>query len=283
MGFWSKLGKIALKAAPIAAAFIPGVGPLASMAIGGATAAASKKAGGGSWKDALLAGGTGAAEGYGRGIGPSKVGSTATQTGWKDKLGNILGGASDYRTPPFVPENQGGSYSSSRSYPGNRDTDYINQDIANVGRSGRSNGGISGFMDKLGGAKGIAGIAGAIGGGIALKKVLSRNDDENPPAESYGPGPEPREMGTSRFQRRMQRELGPVMGQANQNNPNLALSIGQGRMDAIRDQPFRGGYDVRTVTDYDENDEPIYNYTPMPRIGPGRRRRQAEYYGGGVR
>jgi hypothetical protein len=79
----------------------------------------------------------------------------------------------------------------------------------------------------------------------------------------------------------MSRELGPVMGQANQNNPNLALSIGQGRMDAMRDQPFRGGYDVKRVTDYNEDTgEPsAYEYNEMPRIGPGRRRRQDRYYG----
>jgi hypothetical protein len=70
MGFKSvmkKVGKVALKAAPIAAMFIPGVGPLASMAISAASNAASKKIEGGSWKSALGAGAIGAATGYGAG------------------------------------------------------------------------------------------------------------------------------------------------------------------------------------------------------------------------
>lgn len=84
MGFWGTLGKYALKAAPIAAAFIPGVGPLASMAIGGLSSAADTKLSGGSWKNALLSGGIGAGMGYAggkvKGIGPSgKVAQGATQ------------------------------------------------------------------------------------------------------------------------------------------------------------------------------------------------------------
>lgn len=85
-----KIGKVALKAAPIAAAFIPGIGPLASMAIGAGTAAASKKLEGGSLKDAVLAGGMGAAQGYGtgsaKGIGPSA--SVASKAG---KVANVMG------------------------------------------------------------------------------------------------------------------------------------------------------------------------------------------------
>lgn len=41
MGFWSGLGKILLKAAPIAASFIPGVGPLASKLIQAGTSVGS--------------------------------------------------------------------------------------------------------------------------------------------------------------------------------------------------------------------------------------------------
>jgi len=109
MGFWSALGKGLLKIAPIAASFIPGVGPLASMAIGAGTGALSKKASGGSLKDSLLAGGLGAASGYGagkiaQGIGPSasimdKVKSGANSfmgntsqsgSGWSNTLGSVL-------------------------------------------------------------------------------------------------------------------------------------------------------------------------------------------------
>lgn len=108
MGFWKGLGKVLLKAAPIAASFIPGVGPLAAMAIGGLSGAASKKIEGGSWKDALVSGGIGAASGFGagqvaKGLGPStgllgKIGSGAkTMLGGAQgtgKLGNILNLAS---------------------------------------------------------------------------------------------------------------------------------------------------------------------------------------------
>jgi hypothetical protein len=55
MSFWKKLGKIALKAAPIAANFIPMGGPLASMAIRGGIGAAAGAAGGGK-KGALIGG-----------------------------------------------------------------------------------------------------------------------------------------------------------------------------------------------------------------------------------
>jgi len=67
MGFKSvmgKIGKVALKAAPIAASFIPGVGPLASMAIGAGTSALSNKLEGGNLKSSLLAGAMGGASGY---------------------------------------------------------------------------------------------------------------------------------------------------------------------------------------------------------------------------
>jgi len=85
MGFWGKLGKIALKAAPIAAAFIPGVGPLASMAIAGGAGAASKKLEGGSWKQALGAGAMGA--------GTSALGSALSGAKLKDlgKLTSVKG------------------------------------------------------------------------------------------------------------------------------------------------------------------------------------------------
>ena len=105
MAFWKKLGKVALKAAPIAAAFIPGVGPLASAAIAGATSAASKKAEGGSWKDALLSGGISAGTGYGlgklagaakgaKGIGPSKDPSSFVKSDVAKVAGKVAGGGS---------------------------------------------------------------------------------------------------------------------------------------------------------------------------------------------
>jgi len=297
--FWNKLGKIALTAAPyVAAPFTGGASlmatGLANKAVGAwnerdARKQAEKGLGPSSFDRYIGMAGDVAGMASGAGamgkFGAGQYGGTSSGTSWQDKLRGVLD--QDYRTPPYVPEDQGGSYKSTRQYGGDGNTDYISRDIGDVAKSGRSKGGVSGFIDKLGGAKGIGAIAGGVGGAFALKKILDRdnapNISDNAPVD-YGTGPNPREMGTSRFQQRMRRELGPVMGQANQNNPNLALSIGQGRMDAMRDQPFRGGYDVRHVEDYDpDTGDPIYSYTPMPRIGPGRRRRQAEYYGGGGR
>lgn len=104
MSFWGSLGHILLKAAPIAALAIPGVGPLASMAIGGLASGAEKKLSGGSWTDALKAGGIGAGAGYVGGgglssIGPSSgalakltagAGGKVAGTGWEGTLGQGL-------------------------------------------------------------------------------------------------------------------------------------------------------------------------------------------------
>jgi hypothetical protein len=214
-------------------------------------------------------------------FGAGQYGGTSPSS-WQGKLGKAT---SVLDNPMVMSANSKGSARFGGGYAGNRAADYEGDDMYDSPMAASNKkGGVSGFIDKLGGAKGIGAIAGGVGGAIALKKILDSRSNEHdvPKAESYGPGPEPRDMGTSRFARQMRRQLGPVMGQANQNNPNLALSIGQGRMDAMADQPFRGGYDVRHVEDYDEETgDPIYSYTPMPRIGPGRRRRQAEYYGGG--
>lgn len=60
-GFWKKVGSAALGVAPIATAFIPGVGPLASLAIGAGTGAAKGAIEGGGLKGALTGAATGAA------------------------------------------------------------------------------------------------------------------------------------------------------------------------------------------------------------------------------
>jgi hypothetical protein len=75
------------------------------------------------------------------------------------------------------------------------------------------------------------------------------------------------------------RGLGPVMGRRDQNFPNLAESIGAGRQDAIRNQPWRGGYNIMT---YGNEPDEAGNYpeipVPMPPIYPtGRRLRQPEF------
>lgn len=238
MSFWGKLGKIALKAAPIAAAFIPGVGPLASMAIGGLSSGASSKLEGGSWKDALLSGGIGAGTSYGLG-----------------KLGSMKG---------LGPSNP---------------SSYVGKEVGNVAKAG--GGSALGRIFGSTAGKVALGAGGGLGGLALGRSIANRGDDNNEENYDYTRGGAPT-FGGDRFARQMRRQLGPVMGQTDQNFPNLAESIGQGRMDAMRDQPFRGGYDVRNTVDYDEEDNPIYEYTPMPRIGPNYRQpRQAQFYGGG--
>lgn len=74
------------------------------------------------------------------------------------------------------------------------------------------------------------------------------------------------------------RGLGPVMGRRDQNNPNLAESFGAGRMDAMRSQPFRQGYDITNYgpepTDDSAGNAPTETIVRMPPIYPtGRRRR----------
>lgn len=63
-GFWSKLGGALKFAAPIAASFIPGVGPIAGALISAGANAAGTKMQGGSWGDAALAGAVGGAAGW---------------------------------------------------------------------------------------------------------------------------------------------------------------------------------------------------------------------------
>jgi hypothetical protein len=95
MGFWGTLGKGLLKAAPIAASFIPGVGPIAGMAIGAGTRALSNKLEGRNPLAGAIEGGM-AGYGAGKGLGPSKLPMGAQgpmqSGGWQQKLGGILGG-----------------------------------------------------------------------------------------------------------------------------------------------------------------------------------------------
>lgn len=229
-GFFKGLGKVALKAAPIAAAFIPGVGPLASAAIGGATSAASKKLSGGSWKDALLAGGIGAGTSYGldkvagignvKGIGPSKdIAGVASKVAGKG--GGFTAGLGEFAKGA-------------------------------IGQGGK------GWQGALGGMLG-SNAPNIIGG------AFNRNQE---PSLSNNVGLPPYMMNLNgsndpRLARDMFRGLGPTMGSTNQNNPNLAMSLGQGRLEAIQNQPFRKGYEINYLGSDDET--PFK--TQMPAIG----------------
>lgn len=66
MSFWKKLGKGLKFAAPVAAMAIPGLGPVASMALSAGLGTAGAKMSGDSWKRSLLTGGIDAA---GTGVG----------------------------------------------------------------------------------------------------------------------------------------------------------------------------------------------------------------------
>ena len=228
MGFWGGLGKILLKAAPIAAAFIPGVGPLASMAIGAGTGALSKKLEGGSGKDILMGAATGGLAGYGsgkaaKGLGPSAKISDKIKTGIGRATGggssrNIPGGmgggwGGDGATPPYFPRNGGGG--GGNDSWGDTISGALERILASRGGGGEDIGiGPSGRTDPMSRRT-------SVGGG--------------------GRGPMGVPQGDVMFGGRMGRRIGPAMNQVDQSNPNLALSIGQGRSEAIRARRKLGG------------------------------------------
>jgi hypothetical protein len=105
MGFWGSLGKGLLKAAPIAASFIPGVGPIAGMAIGAATGAARGAMGGGGLKGAIGGGIQGATDAKAaKGLGPSM--STAGKIGEIGK--SAVGGMGSNQQPSPMQMGRGG-------------------------------------------------------------------------------------------------------------------------------------------------------------------------------
>ena len=250
MSFWSKLGHGLLKIAPIAAAFIPGVGPLASMAIGAGTSALDKKLSGGSWMDTLKAGAIGGATGFAgakipvKGIGPGK--------GFWSTAGNVAKRTGESVLARGLPMGGGGGQPMDER--GGNISRYANtlSNVMNQANFGGSNGNNQAYMRGQGGD--------SMGGNQQDQAV-------------------PRGGGVSSFGRRMQRQLGPVMGAEDQGNPNLALALGSGRMDAMRDQPFRSGYDVYSqgpepADDADGNIGPDI-VSRMPPIGRQRRQRVA--------
>ena len=144
MGFKSvmkKIGKVALKVAPIAAAFIPGIGIPLSMAISGAANAASTKLSGGTWGQAALSGGIGAGlgavgAGAAKGIGPTSsalskfaagsggkvagtgvigaLGQAASQVGTSAAMG-ALGGGGGSTVPTYSRGNESNTSTNSNT------------------------------------------------------------------------------------------------------------------------------------------------------------------------
>ena len=79
--------------------------------------------------------------------------------------------------------------------------------------------------------------------------------------------------GYNRFAQSARRTLGPIGGNLNQNNPNLADNIASGRMTAIRNQPFRQGSEV-TYTSKNDAGVDTTTTSKLPKIYPtGRRAR----------
>jgi hypothetical protein len=225
MGFWNKLGKIALVAAPyVAAPFTGG----ASLAFTGAANQAVKK-----WSEHDA---NNAAK---KGLAPSSF----------DKYLGMAG------------------------------------DVAGMAGGMGAFGGKSGtFGSNSFNAKGMSGWQNTLGKiGSASSNVLNQGQGQgygiNSGSPNAGGGYERGSIGPSqapgmnRFNRQAQRQLGPVMGNMNQSNPNLAESIASGRMDAMRNQPWRGGYDVQTQGD----DDQIIT-SRMPQISPFQRRQQQFSY-----
>jgi hypothetical protein len=233
------IGKVALKVAPYAAMAIPGVGPLAAMAISAGTSAASRKLEGGSWKDAALAGGIGGATGYMgakipvKGIGPSSGVAKAVTKGAiaknvAKKVGtSILTNAATGRQP------------------------------MDEGKSGPD--------------------WSTIVGGIVKDSITDhyRNSQAArtaPSSDSYTPSVS-RESGTIMPRGGYSYNDNP-MNQVDQRNPNLAQSIFQGRQQAIQNQPFRRGYDVTTnIGEPDAEGKYQTQVSRMPRIYSGNGRR----------
>lgn len=326
MGFWNKLGKIALTAAPYVAAPFTGGASLA------ATGLANKAVQKWSQKDAENA--------MAKGLAPSKfdsvlgkvgnIASTASMfipggqlgaigkagstgaklAGTAGKLSNfqkIMGGVSAATGGSYAPKSGGGS-----------DADYVRGDVNSVANrvnggggggwqgalnnilGGRNNpsiygndmpsqGGITGTLNRGGGNGSWQDALGSILGGYGRQALDSGGNNgggrQAPPDYNGGGG---------QAVPRQNPGLGPVMprggyrynqnpmNQLDQSNPNLSQAIFQGRQDAMRNQPFRSGYDVRTLIPGQGDAEDTISTNRMPPIYPnaggGRRRQQQAAY-----
>jgi hypothetical protein len=232
MGFWNKLGKVALQAAPYVAAPFTGGASLYAVP---ATQKIGQK-----WSE------HDANENAKKGLGPSSFDK------FLNTASNYTGMASSLGTPGI----SGGKYAPPTTFG------------KNAGKSSN--------VDK------IAGVLGGIGIGPSGGEGRYPMDEQYPgKSSSYGPnfrGAGQSQGGqTGRYDGYM-RGLGPVMGRRDQNVPNLAESIGAGRQDAIRNQPFRNGYDIisygpEPADDAEGNIGPEIR-TPMSPIYPNSSRRR---------
>lgn len=258
MSFLKTLGKVGLKIAPYAALAIPGVGPLAAAGIQAGIGAAQSKAGGGSWGDALKNAGVSGALSYvpGGKEGAGKVANTGVKGFLKQTGKNVLKGEAARTGIGAATKGIG---------PSNSDV-YISDDPRKGGIIGNTTPDVdyTGVLSRI------------LGGGNANTENtrVSPNGNQSPTDAMN----RSRGWATNANYEGNMRGLGPVMGRRDQNFPNLAESIGAGRQNAIRDQPFRQGYDVITHGP-EPTDDTLGNVGPeirtrMPTISPtGKRRR----------
>lgn len=230
MGFWGKLGKIALTAAPyVAAPFTGGASlafaPMANQAVGAWSAADAKK-------------------NAAKGLAPS---SFDKYLGLAGNVAGMAGGMGAF--------GKAGSTFGSSSFTGNNPN--LSGWQGTLGKIGNAAGQVMGGMNQMGG-----GSFNTNGGGYEQTGT------------GGAIGPSNNAPGMDRFRRQAYRQLGPVMGNMDQSNPNLAEGLAQGRMDAIKNQPWRGGYDTRVLG----NDGESVVTSRMPTISPFQKRQQQFSY-----
>lgn len=215
MGFWNKLGKIALQAAPyVAAPFTGGASLLAT----GMTQDLGNK-----WAQ------HDAQKNYEKGLGPSKFDQTlgtasgigSMASGMTGGFGGKLSGGGGIRGDVGNVANRAGGWQSKLGgmFGGN--------DMPSQGGGGGWQGMLNNIMNRVGQGQG-----GGYGQGGMTPPYFPQGQEQAVP----------RDPGMGGFAQRMRRQLGPIMGQQNQNNPNLAESIGAGRMSARMGRNRAYGY-----------------------------------------
>lgn len=253
MGFWNKLGKVALQAAPYVAAPFTGGASLYAVP---ATQKLGQK-----WSE------HDANENAKKGLAPSSfdniLNKTSGYVGMASSLGapGISGGKN---APPTTFGKNSGVIDESGAFgrmgSPRQQVEADNSRIAGGGR-GTDWGGIAGsIMD----------IMNRRGAGQGQEPSLSNSNGLPAGVMNFNGAGQSQGGQTGRYDGYM-RGLGPVMGRRDQNFPNLAESIGAGRQDAIRNQPFRQGYDVLTPGPEPADDS-------MGNIGPQIRTRMPPIY-----
>lgn len=253
MGFkdvMKKIGKVALTAAPYVAA--PFTGGASLMATGLANKAVQK------WgehdaKDAIA-----------KGLAPSSF----------DRVLGKVGNISSLATA-FVPTNALGSIGMLGS---------AGKAASTAAKAAK----IAGTANKVSGAVKAANIANKVMSGVGAATTVAGmfgGNDSNGEGSSgrntgLGPSSSPG-MAVDRTTGGRMRGVGPApLMQRNQNNPNLAESINAGRQQAIRNQPFREGYDITTRMGPPDDEGKYATVTQRnPAIYPtggGRRKRQQQ-------